>query len=386
MHFSRRLALTLLVLVPGPTDAAGIVLSSPRDHAVIQRSPRDDGIVPIAGKIPEAPGDPAAAIEARVVRAGCDTPWRRIDASVSGRDFTGTLVAPAGGWWTLEVRAPLRDGTFAGGSVPHVGIGEVFVVAGQSNSANHGEERQRPRTGRVASFDGTAWRLADDPQPGASGGGGSFLPAFGDAVVESQDVPVGIVACGIGATSVREWLPKGATFPHPPTLTGRVAHLPDGRWAADGAAFDAFVARMKPFGPDGFRAVLWHQGESDANQPDPARTLPGPLYRDYLETLIRESRRAIGWDPPWFVAQASYHVPGDEGSDDIRAAQAALWKDGVALEGPDSDALKGPLREGGGTGVHFSGQGLREHGARWAEKVIPWLDRRRVTSPAAATR
>lgn len=76
---------------------------------------------------------------------------------------------------------------------------------------------------------------------------------------------------------------------------------------------------------------------------------------------------------PWFVAQASYHVPGDEGSDDIRAAQASLWKDGIALEGPDSDALKGKLRERDGQGVHFSGPGLREHGAKWAEKVLPWL-------------
>jgi hypothetical protein len=45
-------------------------------------------------------------------------------------------------------------------------------------------------------------------------------------------------------------------------------------------------------------------------------------------------------------------------------AQASLWKDGVALEGPDTDALKGSWREAGGTGVHFSGPGLREHAAR----------------------
>jgi hypothetical protein len=44
----------------------------------------------------------------------------------------------------------------------------VFVVAGQSNAANHGEERQMTETGRVACFDGTAWRLANDPQAGAS--------------------------------------------------------------------------------------------------------------------------------------------------------------------------------------------------------------------------
>jgi len=57
-------------------------------------------------------------------------------------------------------------------------------------------------------------------------------------------------------------------------------------------------------------------------------------------------------------------------------AQASLWKDGVALEGPDTDALKGEFRDSDGKGVHFSGPGLREHAARWAEKVGPWLERR----------
>jgi hypothetical protein len=68
-------------------------------------------------------------------------------------------------------------------------------------------------------------------------------------------------------------------------------------------------------------------------------------------------------------------VPGDEASADIREAQAALWKSGLALAGPDSDALKGDLRERGGKGVHFSGPGLRRHAAAWAEKITPWLER-----------
>ena len=89
-----------------------------------------------------------------------------------------------------------------------------------------------------------------------------------------------------------------------------------------------------PMGLHGFRAVLWHQGESDANQKDATRTLWGQLYREYLAKLIRESRREIGWDAPWFVAQVSYHVSGDETSSEIRAAQASLWKDGIAQEGP----------------------------------------------------
>src|SRR5581483_848800 len=104
------------------------------------------------------------------------------------------------GWFRLDVRAVMGGKAVAQATVERVGVGEVFVVAGQSNAANHGAEKQITRTGRVAAFDGIRWQLANDPQPGASGNGGSFLPPFGDAIVDKFDVPVGLVACGVGAT------------------------------------------------------------------------------------------------------------------------------------------------------------------------------------------
>lgn len=73
------------------------------------------------------------------------------------------------------------------------------------------------------------------------------------------------------------------------------------------------------------------------------------------------------------MAQATYHTPADPSSDEVRAGQKSLWDDKVALEGPDTDALRGEFREANGQGVHFSGKGLREHGSRWAEKVGAWL-------------
>ena len=103
----------------------------------------------------------------------------------------------------------------------------------------------------------------------------------------------------------------------------------------------------------------------------------GPLYEKYLTQLILKTRKDLEWDVPWFVAQATYHLPGDESDPNIRAAQANLWKNGVALEGPDTDQLKGKLRERGGQGVHFSGPGLEAHADAWFEKVNPWLAQKR---------
>lgn len=351
-----------------------LVIRSPRDLQVIQRSSRDQGPLSLEGRWSGFPAR-SPVVEARIVVGGQPGEWRRVDLDVEHHTFKALWDVPAGGWHRVEVRAVSGAEVLAESAIGKVGVGEVFVVAGQSNSANHGEEKQVPRTGLVSVLDGEGWRVANDPQPGASGAGGSFMPPFGDAMADRFRVPVGLVACGVGATSVREWLPEGAAFPNPPTLTGNVRQVSGGGWESKGRIYAGFVARMKSLGPHGFRAVLWHQGESDANQADPTRTLPGPLYRDHLERLILDSRRDIGWQAPWFVAQVSYHVPGDEASAEIRDAQAAIWNRGLGFQGPDSDAIKGSLREAGGKGVHFSGAGLRELAARWVEKVGPWLER-----------
>ena len=358
-------------------------LTLPLDYQVHQRVARAEGRIIVAGSLAKGSED-SGTVEARLVGAGAAAEWQKLTTLKSGAtEFRVELNAPSGGWYRLEVRVRSEDSIVAETTVEHVGVGEVFVIAGQSNSANHGEERQTTKTGLVATSYNGKWQLANDPQPGASGNGGSFIPPFGDAIAERFKVPVGIIATGVGATSVREWLPRGTRFPNPPTLTGHVTQLATSEWESKGALFDNLVTRMKQAGPNGFRAVLWHQGESDANQTDVNRTLPGELYRKFLEQLILDSRRETGWEAPWFVAQVSYHTPDDTGSPDIRAAQQALWKTGIALEGPNSDAMAGDLRDSGGKGVHFSGKGLREHGTRWAGKVSPWLEQQlaSMTSP-----
>ncbi len=383
MKYSLTMVFAVFLAVPNSAPASD--LDSPLDWQVSQRNAQGSAEITVAGNYSAETGIVEAKTELAAGQRGKAANWTVVaqGPQLKNGKFSGSLKLAAGGWYTLKVRfrKSADDQTVLGESVvEHLGVGEVFVVAGQSNSANYGEEKQTTKTGSVAAFDGHRWQLANDPQPGASGGSGSFMPPFGDTIAEKFKMPVGFVACGIGATSVREWLPKGTKFPNPPTLTGRVQKIPSGEWESKGQAFDMLAARMKQLGPNGFRAVLWHQGESDANQADPQCTLPGNLYRQYLEQVIKDSRRQIGWDAPWFVALVSYHTPGDEASPEIRAAQKGLWENGIALEGPDSDALKGDLRENHGRGVHFSGAGLREHAARWVEKVEPWLEGQSATS------
>src|SRR5262245_59354504 len=84
--------------------------------------------------------------------------WQRLPCDPGATTFRGELNLPAGGWYRLELRALRQNAQVASVAVEHVGVGEIFVIAGQSNSANYGEEEQNPKTGLVAAFDGTKWQ------------------------------------------------------------------------------------------------------------------------------------------------------------------------------------------------------------------------------------
>jgi hypothetical protein len=362
-----------------------IVPESPSAYRVFQRQSRDSGVIRLLGQLKAESGQlfcrlvgPASSGQpASIVRD-----WQPVAADFARGRFDAEVRAPAGGWYRLDLKLEEKGQLLAETAVDHVGVGEVFVVAGQSNTTNYGSEKQKTQTGMVASFDGSRWALAHDPQPGVQDGSkkGSFLPAFGDALYQKYRVPIGLASTGAGATSVRQWLPKGERMKNHPTTAAHVRPVGPGEWECTGTLFEGLMKRLEALGPRGCRAVLWHQGESDAGQARsgyPAeRQITGQQYQDFLATVIRSSRKRAGWDIPWFVAQATYHNEKDPADEEFRAAQKALWDSGLALEGPDTDALRKEFRDG----VHFNGKGLQAHGRLWAEKVSGYLDK--VGTPA----
>jgi hypothetical protein len=259
-------------------------------------------------------------------------------------------------------------------AVAHVGIGEVFVIAGQSNSANYGEELQKPATGLVSAFDGEKWSVANDPQPGATGTKGSFIPSFGDTLARKTGVPVGVVCIGVGSTSVREWLPRDTVVKTPPTTGAHVLALAQGGIVSSGELFNNLVRKLNQFSAGGIRAVLWHQGESDWHQAEEFH-ISTAEYHDELGAVISASRAAAKWDVPWFVALVSYHGPTDVGSPEFRSAQQSLADNRLTFTGPNTDELTGDFREKKGQGVHMSAAGLKRHGELWAEVISQWLER-----------
>ena len=130
-----------------------IVLSSPLDYQVVQRRTKSKGNILITGAL-VSPRHKKKTLQARFVENGTASKWQNLDVVFQETTFRGMMELPVGGWYRLELRASIGGEFSAETAVDHVGVGEVFVVAGQSNSANHGEERQTPKTGKVVTFDG----------------------------------------------------------------------------------------------------------------------------------------------------------------------------------------------------------------------------------------
>jgi len=333
----------LVKLITLPPDSPLTILS-PRSYQVFQRRTIDEGEVLVSGRC----GVNVDEFEIRVTGDSKHGPlpdqWISVPTVSAIREFNVRLPIPAGGWYSLDVRAKNDGKVVAEQRVDRFGVGEVFVGAGQSNSTNCGEFKTRQKTGMVSSFGGQHWQIADDPQPGVadSSQGGSFWPAFGDAMYQIYKVPIGVATTGYGGTSVNQW-------------------------QSDGDLFKWLMTRVHQLGPEGFRALLWHQGESDVQ-------MASDEYYGKLRNVIVASRAKAGWEFPWFVAKASYHNPDKLRFDSVRDAQQRLWNDAVALAGPDTDTLTGDHRDLDGKGIHFSPKGLKAHGEMWAERVGAYLD------------
>lgn len=342
------------------------VVLSPQAHAVYQRYTEKWGYVPVHGIAPHG----SSVIELSIV-SGEDNfgilPIEPVVFNVSTHgEFSGHAHWPAGGWFSIELIAYDAEGdAIAQQIIEPIGIGEVFVVAGQSNATNSGQTPTRPASPLVSAFSGSSWRPASDPMPGTHDNalGGSFQPSMGDALVETFGVPVGFASTGQGGSAIRHWQPD---YEH--DFENNTFHNGLYNWT---------LYRMRQFGPQGFRALLWHQGESNAARGQSNDPTKVDTYYESLKFLLQQWRSDSEWDIPVFTAKASLWPMANAefgGDPYLREAQQKIWDDGIALPGPDTDQLGLEYRQDNNESrVHFNAAGLKRHGEMWAEATTGFI-------------
>ncbi|MDB2333530.1 hypothetical protein N9V30_01095 [Candidatus Poseidoniales archaeon] len=319
---------------PTPSDLM-LTIEGPDNHQIVQRDEYNIGIFPVSGSTEYT----VDLIEGRYITLETDfeSEWVSVAVPLSS-NFYGSIEVPTG-WHRLELRF-MNEGTqVALHTVNPVGVGEVFIVAGQSNSANSGDAPLTPTDSRVSTWGPSGWRFGYDPQPAATDNRGSPWPVAGDLLASRYDVPIGFLSVGYGGTQVDRWVPsQNDLFPR----------ITD--------ALDAVE-------PNGARAILWHQGESNAG---------GTAAEDYARMLgevVLGSREYAGYEIPWIVARVSFVPNGDPVKMGwiIEGQNAVIDEDPLTFPGPPTDDLNGTQWRY--DTIHFNEAGLREHASRWDSRI-----------------
>ncbi|MCF2446961.1 T9SS type A sorting domain-containing protein [Dyadobacter sp. CY345] len=355
---------------------AQIDVTSPLERAVFQRELGGSADVTISGNY----NIPVDKIEVRVTAVtagqGTDIPWITLQERPSGGLFSGSIKI-SGGWYKIEVRAS-KSGIQVGNidAISKVGVGEVFVISGQSNAQGEDEtDRSLPlpppaKDDRVnyIVYDNDAlnnWQEApvaniqplqlqtawtnQNQNPNIMGPRGHTAWCWGilgDYLVQRLKVPVLFVNTAWSGTSIRNWQEssRGIVTTSPYSATYQLPYqMP---YANLKLAMQYYV---KPFGA---RAILWMQGEADNYPLNTGST----AYKEDLKSVISKLASDINQNTTWVIARASKAGNGagvSVSNANVIAGQNAVLNElpGITYPGPETDNLPAERRDG----THFLG-------------------------------
>lgn len=272
---------------------------------VFQRDARNCADIACSG-----PAGRDGRVEARVLSSG--EVLRHLDWHACGTARHGAWQAaiegvPVGGEYCIELRLSDESGTpVAEAAVDHVLVGDVWVLAGQSNMQGVGDmidvEAPSPLVHvyefreRWAVAEEPLHRLLESPHPvhwwgmetaheaalrgegePPTKGAGLGLP-FAKAYARRTGVPVGLVPAAHGGTSMQQWDPA----------------LKD---QGGESLYGSMLLRFRAAGGR-VAGLLWYQGESDANHD------AGEHYQQRMEALVAAIRADFGRpDLPFLFVQ-----------------------------------------------------------------------------------
>jgi sialate O-acetylesterase len=255
-------------------------------------------------------------------------------------------------------------------SVANVFVGDLWVLSGQSNMEGVGDLVDvTPPSPRVMllGMDGH-WGIAeeplhwliDSPDPVHSGnpadragrsaqahknrfkGAGLGLP-FGVRVAESTGVPVGLVACAHGGTSMEQWNPSK-------------------KEQGGNSLYGSMIRQVKEAGGK-VKGVLWYQGESDALGPGEAWKEYPRVFADFIGAVRSDFGQP---ELPFYFVQIGRFIVGADpkGWNAVQDAQRTLPErlpntGVVSVIDLELDDL-----------IHVGTQGLKRAGLRLARLVL----------------
>jgi Carbohydrate esterase, sialic acid-specific acetylesterase/Secretion system C-terminal sorting domain len=353
-----------------------IKLTSPQERAVYQRNNIGFSAVTIAGNYQKQVDRLEYRLDPIQPNQGETLDWTLLKNLPLNGNFN-VIVTMRQGWYKLTVRGVLNGQVLNDvGVVNRVGVGEVFIIAGQSNAEGVGtiggigalDDRVNCYNKQNnLEFGGTRnITLSDFTKLDAStaiaprGPNGWCWGRLGDYLVDRLKVPVMFFNVAFGGTTSDTWArtARGESAYNPYAGTIYQNNLP---YKNMSDVLHYFVPQL------GIRAVLWCQGESDNYIFNDKQNISSVTYRTNLQTVIDKTRSETGKkELAWVVSLTSANTPNNcpitvcttaPSDNNIIEGQRAVINtpNNNVFLGPATDGIQNPTRL---DGVHFSSVGL----------------------------
>lgn len=284
------------------SEELGVLIDAgAQDWQVFQRGADGAATIRLSGRWLTPQPHAKAVVRVRLVRQADGEPvsrtlsWARATTRKAGT-WRVELTVPQGGLYRIETALQLDGGPVEWGQrgdmVHCVGVGDLWIIAGQSNAEGHGKSPvpDPPELGVHMFRASGRWALATHPlgdstgtlyPPNRLGSNTSHSPwlAFGKTLRAELGVPIGLIPASLGGSPMAAWTRgvNGVLF------ANMLRYVHD----AGGAA----------------RGLVWYQGESDAG-PQTRR-----VYARHFRRFVADLRQELG-DPalPVIATQLNRYV------------------------------------------------------------------------------
>jgi hypothetical protein len=351
---------------------AQINVEYPTTRAIFQRSKDNFANIHISGSYTKN----VDRIEAKLtpINGGNFVDWTPIHNNPQGGFYSGSLGA-SGGWYELKVRGMLGGQEVGEQIVSPVGIGEVFLVAGQSNGQgfvnqggfDFGPQRASDDRVNCIDFNNRLEGSAALPYPTFShlesntnisprGLGSWSWGRLGDLLADRLKVPILFYNVSWDGTLVRSWRESITGKAYSPYVSGQA-------YEPSGAPYSNLRSVLQFYVPvTGIRSILWIQGEGD----NLFNTSTDDYARD-LQAVINASRNESGKNISWMVSLTSYSEQAKADPLIISGQQKVISNTPNVFTGPSTDGIQIPRTDP--DKIHFHHEGLLTLANAWSDQL-----------------
>lgn len=228
----------------------------------------------------------------------------------------------------------------------------VLILAGQSNMVGHGRMEDVAEKGMTTPTNVTLYLGTEEASLTARPRFGPELTIAEECANAAPDREIILVKYAIGTTSLLDWAPDWDA--DRAKITGH-SHR--------GALYQQLMAIIEELSlaDANVAAVLWMQGERDANIEEAGRE-----YYENIRTLVEAFRKDLGReDLPFLLGQVNPPPQRYRASDIVRLAQRR-----IADELPNVYLIETDDLSKWDDALHYDSEGLLELGRRFANKLV----------------